>query len=259
VGPRVVTRVPDVGDVPDLARVHVMTWRETYRGVMRDEVLDDPGLVRRREHFWRAALTDERYRDTRAAVAELDGRVVGVALAGPPLDDDATWTTQLYVLYTLAAVHGSGVGAALLAAVLDPQESVALWVADPNPRAQAFYRRQGFVPDGTTKVDDGVHELRMVRLSTAAPSTQPPHRVVDTIERCGRSARVTWDGPGRAHVGPRHEPADRTRVVIPAREERGLVSPAAARAHIDIMLIIGVTRDATPGGSTGSAGRHQDE
>ena len=26
---------------------------------------------------------------------------------------------------------------------------VALWVADPNPRAQAFYRRQGFVADGT--------------------------------------------------------------------------------------------------------------
>jgi predicted GNAT family N-acyltransferase len=38
-----------------------------------------------------------------------------------------------------------------------------LWVADPNPRAQAFYRKQGFVPDGTSKVEDGVREIRMVR------------------------------------------------------------------------------------------------
>src|SRR4051794_12752388 len=100
-GSRVVVRVPDLADVPNLARVHVATWRETYRGIVRDDVLDAPGLVERRERFWTAALTDARFRDTRAAVAELDGHVVGVALAGPPLDDDATWTAHLYVLYTL--------------------------------------------------------------------------------------------------------------------------------------------------------------
>ena len=44
-------------------------------------------------------------------------------------------------------------------------ESAALWVADPNPRAQAFYRKHGFVPDGTMQVDDGVREIRMVRIS----------------------------------------------------------------------------------------------
>jgi predicted GNAT family N-acyltransferase len=38
-----------------------------------------------------------------------------------------------------------------------------LWVADPNPRAQAFYRKQGFVADGTVQVEDGVREIRMIR------------------------------------------------------------------------------------------------
>ena len=46
---------------------------------------------------------------------------------------------------------------------LDPEESAALWVADPNPRAQAFYRKHGFVADGTAQVEDGVREIRMVR------------------------------------------------------------------------------------------------
>ena len=53
--------------------------------------------------------------------------------------------------------------AALLDAVVDPGASAALWVADPNPRAQAFYRKHGFVADGTVQVDDGVREIRMVR------------------------------------------------------------------------------------------------
>ena len=77
-------RAARVEDVAAMARVVVRSWQETYRGLMRDEVLDDPGLVAFRERFWLAALTDERYRESRAAVAERDGEVIGVALAGPP-------------------------------------------------------------------------------------------------------------------------------------------------------------------------------
>ena len=146
-----------------MARVVVRSWQETYRGLVRDEVLDDPGAVAARERFWTAALTDERWSRNRVAVAERGGQVVGVAMSGPPLDADARWTTQLYLLYVLAAHHGSGAGAALLHRVAPPTESVALWVADPNPRAQAFYRRHGFVADGATTVDDGIPEIRMVR------------------------------------------------------------------------------------------------
>ena len=67
------------------------------------------------------------------------------------------------MLYVLAADHGTGAGRALLEAVIDRAESAALWVADPNPRAQAFYRKHGFVADGTAQVDGGVREIRMVR------------------------------------------------------------------------------------------------
>jgi hypothetical protein len=62
-----------------------------------------------------------------------------------------------------AADHGTGAGSALLEAVVDPEESAALWVADPNPRAQAFYRKHGFVADGAAQVEDGMREIRMVR------------------------------------------------------------------------------------------------
>jgi GNAT superfamily N-acetyltransferase len=146
-----------------MARVQVRCWQETYRGLMSDAVLDNPDFPAARERFWTAVLTDERYRQSHVAVAVRDNELIGIALSGPPQDVTAGWTRQLYVLYVLAADHGTGAGRALLEAVVDPAESAALWVADPNPRAQAFYRKHGFVPDGTAQVQDGVREIRMVR------------------------------------------------------------------------------------------------
>ena len=52
-----------------MAQVVVRSWRETYRGLMPDAVLDDPGLVAVRRGFWTAALTEERYRRNRVAIA----------------------------------------------------------------------------------------------------------------------------------------------------------------------------------------------
>jgi GNAT superfamily N-acetyltransferase len=151
-------------DAAAIARVQVQSWRETYRGLMADQVLDDPDLPAVRERFWTTALTDERFSRNRIAVVEHDGELIGVAMSGPPENPDSPWARQLYVLYVLQRHHGSGAGAALLDAVVEAHESAVLWVADPNPRAQAFYRKHRFSADGTSVVtDDGVPAVRMVR------------------------------------------------------------------------------------------------
>jgi GNAT superfamily N-acetyltransferase len=129
---------------------------------MSDAVLDDPALLDWRERFWDAALTDPRYEQNTVAVASHEGMLIGIAMSGPS-PDDADEPQQLYLLYAYAAFHGSGVGAALLNAVIDPLTPAALWVADPNPRAQAFYRKNGFVADGAVKTEDNVREVRMIR------------------------------------------------------------------------------------------------
>ena len=161
--PPVTVRRPVVSDVAGMARVHVASWRQTYRGLMPDSVLDDPELPAARERFWTGALTDPRYAGNRMAVAELDDAVIGIAMSGPPEDADATWGAQLFLIYVDAIHHGSGAGPALLDAVVDPWEPAALWVADPNPRAQAFYRKHGFMPDGHSRVEGGVRAVRLVR------------------------------------------------------------------------------------------------
>jgi GNAT superfamily N-acetyltransferase len=151
------------GDAAQMARVNVRCWQETYRGLVPGAVLDDPGFLAARERFWTAALTGERDRGNRVAVAERDGELIGMAMSGPPLDAAAAWARQLHLLYVHTADHRTGTGQALLEAVVDPQEPAALWVADPNPRAQAFYRKHGFVADGAAQAEGGMREIRMVR------------------------------------------------------------------------------------------------
>jgi GNAT superfamily N-acetyltransferase len=142
----------------------VASWQEAYRGLFADEVLDDPEAIDRREQQWTTILTEERFSDLRSAVAEIDGEIVGLAQSGPVLEGTGTEVdTQLYCLYLLAAHHGSGAAQELLDAVLAPDEPAILWVADPNPRAQAFYAKNRFRADGLSLVDRGVREIRMAR------------------------------------------------------------------------------------------------
>lgn len=163
-----VVRRPTPDDVAGIARVHVLAWQQTYRGLMSDEVLDDPGFVSRRERMWTALVTDPRYADTHVAIAERDGEIVGFASAGPAEAAYPDPPLQLFTIYLLRDEHGSGAGDALIESVLGA-EPASLWVADPNPRAQAFYRKHGFVPERAEEHDSGVRELRMVR-EGAAPS-----------------------------------------------------------------------------------------
>lgn len=151
-------------DAQAMAQLHVQAWRETYRDtLMRDAALDDPAMQPSRERFWTGALTDERWEAHRIAVAEQDGSLIGIAMSGPV--DHEEWSKQLYVLYVLTEHHGSGAGADLLDSVIHEGEGAALWVGDPNPRAQAFYLKHGFSPDGEVKVDDGVRAIRMTRIT----------------------------------------------------------------------------------------------
>ena len=74
-------------------------------------------------------------------------------------------TSSFWMIYQYSRAHGSGTGQALLDAAIGDAPAY-LWVAEDNPRAQAFYRRNGFVPDGAREVlahAENLVEIRMVR------------------------------------------------------------------------------------------------
>lgn len=161
-----VIREPAAGEAALLAELHVATWREAYEHLLPAGFFDAEHVASR-HRMWNQILNDPAPTVT-VRVAEHGGHLVGFALAGPTSADGGEnpgRDTHLYAIYVSAAQHGTGVGQALLDSVLGT-DPAALWVAKQNPRAIAFYVRNGFAFDGTEKVDPmapAITEARMVR------------------------------------------------------------------------------------------------
>lgn len=159
-------RPPRQGEAAELAQVHVTSWRQAYQGLLPHRFWNDEALADRFQ-MWTDVLAAEDHR-SRARVAELHGRIIDLAMAGDPRDDDVEADTELFMMYLLAEHYGSGAADLLLTELLG-QASASLWVIRDNPRAQAFYRKHGFTADGAEKNlggdDDlrGIREIRMVR------------------------------------------------------------------------------------------------
>jgi ribosomal protein S18 acetylase RimI-like enzyme len=134
-------------DAEEIARVHAASWRETYGRFVPDPDRSPWFDVEPRIGMWRTNLR-ERVLTTLLAV-DPAGDTVGFAAARSSTEPEAVRPEELTMLYVLAREHGSGVGQALLDAVLGDRPA-SLWVAADNPRARAFYRRNGFGPDGAT-------------------------------------------------------------------------------------------------------------
>lgn len=159
-------RVPEPRDAAAVAELHVATWRETYTHLLPADFFGDE-FVQGRRSMWIRILESPR-EEWRIRICERDGRVIGFASSGPGIDVAGVAPVrdrQLYMLYVAAAEHGGGAGQALLEAVLGEDPAV-LWVAKENPRAIAFYRRNGFEFDGVEQNDPMVPSIvdaRMVR------------------------------------------------------------------------------------------------
>lgn len=157
--PAAAVRPALVADAEAFTECHVACWREAYAtlwGENRLEGLDLDSLIERRRDEISAG-------EATHMLAERDGEVIGVAIAGATRDEEPAADLELYAIYVRAAHYGTGVSTQLLDKVLEGQPA-ALWTYRDNPRASAFYINQGFIPDGTERNDSsGIRELRMVR------------------------------------------------------------------------------------------------
>ena len=89
------------------------------------------------------------------SVAESRGRVVGFS---------ARDAQMVHALYVDAGARGRGCGGALLMQMQEATDVLTLWTFQTNTRAQAFYRRHGFVEGERTngaRNDEGLPDLYM--------------------------------------------------------------------------------------------------
>jgi GNAT superfamily N-acetyltransferase len=135
-----------VADADDIGRVHAISRRAAYRELVPAEALATL-TAEGQASYWRERLSTEP-EPFSVHVAEADGAVVAFAMgsARPPV-------ATLNAIHVVPDLHGSGVAQRLHASLLGDFSgwgctSAELWVLDGNGRAQAFYRRLGWVPDG---------------------------------------------------------------------------------------------------------------
>ena len=138
-----------VADAEAIARIHVAAWQDTYAHLVDPAALAalDPAT---RVDRWREIV---RGTGERAWLAELDGEAVAWATTSDRDPSSEPRALELNGVYALTAAHGSGAGQALFDAAIG-DSGVFLWVAADNPRAQAFYMRNGLAPDGASSEYD---------------------------------------------------------------------------------------------------------
>ena len=170
-------------DAASIIRVRHQGWQETYGHLLAPEFLASMAAdiePRARRVAGRIAATTAEGRTADWVAFDDRNRMIGFAAAGParpehpmsapgqraPDPDQPLPEEELYALYLLARAQGGGAGQALLDEALGGRPAV-LWVLEDNPRARAFYARNGFRPDGAALAQgpewQGARQIRMVR------------------------------------------------------------------------------------------------
>lgn len=144
-------------DALAIARVHVASWRETYRGLLPEgylAALDEVTLGER----WRRRMLDDRRGDL-WLVADGCGEIAGFAQIGACRDSSlAGFSGEVYMLYVRPDRIGCGLGSVLWRAVLGElavrgHRWVVVHVVARNHLARAFYQHMGLRPDGACRRD----------------------------------------------------------------------------------------------------------
>ena len=137
-------------DAAGIARVHVASWRETYAGLLPEEMLASLDVDARRD-MWLSLLSGPSPSKTRAFVLEADGEVVGFGACDDqrsPEMDAAGYDGEIGAIYILNVARGCGSGRRLMqrmASFLSERgkKGVSVWVLADNRKARHFYEHLG--------------------------------------------------------------------------------------------------------------------
>lgn len=151
-----------LNDAEDYVRCRAECLAETYADLMPPEFAalhrhDLAGQATQTRRTWRQNATEPEPRTAAWLARDHTGEVVGIARSGPGMQ---AWETtldappspapfQLHHLYTRRRTYGTGLGRQLLELAVGDRDTY-LWIVAGNARADRFYRRVGFAPDGGT-------------------------------------------------------------------------------------------------------------
>lgn len=169
------------GDEMAVASVHVRSWQVAYCRLMPQEYLDQLRPEDRAAHYDFGTGDPQK---PHTIVAVDDEAVLGFTTTMPTRSEDLSGYGELVALYVDPEHWGRGIGLALVQAarvhlVEAGFRNAMLWVLVGNARADRFYQKDKWLPDGTRRTDTvwglQVDELRYLRDLEAAPAHPGQH------------------------------------------------------------------------------------
>ena len=156
----IIKKIETEEEILGKAYVHWKSWHEAYQQIVAKSYLEKLTL-KKCEEIAHSGI-DKNW------IAKDGEDVVGFITFGNCRDEDLEDAAEIFAIYVLEAYYGKGVGSLLMEKALEKlsdRKKIALWVFKENPRAIAFYRRFGFMPDGEERIfllDEPADTIRMV-------------------------------------------------------------------------------------------------
>lgn len=162
-------------DAPGLAKVHVDTWRTTYRGTVPDGYLLNLSYERSAKNA-ELMLSEGIYH---YFLAEEAGTVVGFVTGGPNRGNEEGYDAELGAIYILKEAQGKGTGRALFLSLAEDLatagfRSMILWVLEENRPARRFYEAMGGLL--VSRKDIIIGGKTLVEVSYGWPDIRTPAR-----------------------------------------------------------------------------------
>ena len=139
-----------LADAPALAQVHDTTWRETYTGLMSEQMLDALTADARAEAWRRILSGDTGYLAT-TYVAERTGDLVAFGSCGAQRDGQFAvdgYDGEIAAVYVLKSDQRQGLGKRLMTTMMRDLvdrgvSAFTLWVPRENIPARSLYEQLG--------------------------------------------------------------------------------------------------------------------
>lgn len=136
------TRRATIEDAEQIASISVETWKDTYKGILPQDILDARKVDEKRISDWQKKIKDKSFI---TLVYENDHNISGYLWAGKNRDNNINIPNEIYAIYVKPKFQGKGIGKALFKEYhnIINHSSFYLYMLKGNTKTSKFYSAMG--------------------------------------------------------------------------------------------------------------------
>ena len=143
-----IIREATISDAISIAKVHIDSWRTTYKGIVSDEHLRKLSYSQK-EKAWINIINDAQRDIKYIFVAEDEkNNIIGFTSCGIEREGHTAFEGEIYALYIIKEYQNKGVGKLLFNRAVEKLNemkfhSMLIWALEENNQASWFYELMG--------------------------------------------------------------------------------------------------------------------